>query len=62
MKDRHLVYTHVNPVVEKHNQLPADQIIGKTDADLFGEAAAAEIREAICGCWRAKSTNRRWSA
>ena len=45
MKDRNLVYTHVNPIIEKQNQMPADQIIGKTDAELFGEEFAAGIRE-----------------
>jgi PAS domain S-box-containing protein len=43
IKNRDLVYTHVNPIVEKQNNRPAAEIIGKTVDDLFDfdpEAAA----------------------
>jgi len=46
MKDRNLVYTHVNPIVEKQNRLPTDQIIGKTDIELFGDDYKPELHDA----------------
>lgn len=39
MKDLSMDYTLVNPRMEKLLGRPASEIIGKTDADLFGEAA-----------------------
>jgi len=45
IKDQNLRYTHVNPAIGRLFEQPASEIIGKTDGDLFGEDAAAHIRE-----------------
>ncbi|MFQ5780579.1 MAG: PAS domain S-box protein [Nitrospiria bacterium] len=45
IKDCDLRYAQVNPVVEEAFGRPASQLIGLTDDDLFGEEAAAHIRE-----------------
>jgi PAS domain S-box-containing protein len=45
MKDQGLVYTWVNPAMERLFGLPAAEWIGKTDPHLFGEEAAREIEE-----------------
>ncbi len=43
-KDFTLKYTSVNPAMERLFRLPASQLIGQTDDDLFGEEAASRIR------------------
>ena len=43
-KDLTLKYTYVNPAMERLFRLPASQLIGQTDDDLFGEEAAIHIR------------------
>jgi PAS domain S-box-containing protein len=45
IKDRSLSYTQVNPAMERLFGCPAAEIFGKSDEDLFGEEAAAHIRE-----------------
>ncbi|MCK4647995.1 PAS domain S-box protein, partial [bacterium] len=45
IKDRALRYTLVNPAMEKLFGLPASQILGKKDDDLFDKVAASHIRE-----------------
>jgi len=45
VKDCSLRYTLVNPAMEKLFELPADQLVGKTDEDLFGPEAGAHIRQ-----------------
>jgi PAS domain S-box-containing protein len=43
IKNRFLKYTYVNPAMEKLFQLPARALLGKTDAELFGEVAGKHI-------------------
>lgn len=43
IKDRQLRYTLVNPAMEKLVKLPAEQLVGKNDAQVFGEAEAARL-------------------
>ena len=43
IKDIHLKYIHVNPSMEKLFGLPASNLIGKTDIELFGEEAGKHI-------------------
>lgn len=45
IKDPELNYVLVNPCVEKVLQLPADQIVGRMDDDLFGSGFGATTRE-----------------
>ena len=45
LKDRRLAYTLVNPAMERLFGLPADQWIGKTDRQLFGEEAARSMEQ-----------------
>jgi PAS domain S-box-containing protein len=45
IKDRFLRYTHVNPAVERLFESPASKLIGRTDAELFGEEAGAHLTE-----------------
>ncbi len=45
-KDRRLQYTLVNPAMEKIAGMPAQQMLGKDDAQLFGGAMAAALAEA----------------
>ncbi len=46
VKDRSLRYIQVNPAMGQLLDLPIEQIIGKTDQDLFGVEAAAWISQA----------------
>ena len=46
IKDRSLHYTQVNPAMERLFDWPAADLIGKTDKDLFGAEAEAQIRAA----------------
>jgi two-component system cell cycle sensor histidine kinase/response regulator CckA len=45
IKDRSLRYIQVNPAMAQLFSRPAADLIGKTDAELFGEEAATFIRE-----------------
>ena len=45
IKDRHLRYTLVNPTMEHLFGIPASQLLGKSDEELFGDEAGAHIRE-----------------
>ena len=45
IKDRHLRYTLVNPTMEQLFGVPASQLLGKSDEELFGDEARAHIRE-----------------
>lgn len=45
IKDRSLRYIQVNPAMEKLFGLPATELIGKTDIDLFGTVAGAMINK-----------------
>ena len=45
IKDRHLRYTLVNPTMEHLFGVPASQLLGKSDEELFGDEAGAHIRE-----------------
>jgi len=45
IKDHHLRYTLVNPAMERLFGLPASQLLGKSDEELFGDEAGAHIRE-----------------
>ena len=45
IKDHHLRYTLVNPAMERLFGLPASQLLGKSDEELFGNEAGAHIRE-----------------
>ncbi|MFQ6091845.1 MAG: PAS domain S-box protein, partial [bacterium] len=45
IKDCSLRYTEVNPAMERLFELPAEELIGKTDEDLFGKEAASHIRQ-----------------
>ncbi len=45
IKDRDLKYVQVNPAMERLFERPAAELIGQTDADLFGEEAGAHVRE-----------------
>ncbi|MGB9639463.1 MAG: sensor domain-containing diguanylate cyclase [Anaerolineales bacterium] len=46
VKDLDLRYVQVNPAMGKLLNLPLDEIIGKTDAELFGSQAARDINQA----------------
>ncbi len=46
VKDASLKYTHVNPYFATIVDLPESQIVGRTDEELFGKAAAEILREA----------------
>lgn len=46
IKDTSLRYIQVNPAMERLLGLPMTEIVGKSDAELFGEAAAQQIRQA----------------
>jgi PAS domain S-box-containing protein len=45
IKDRDLRYVQVNPAMEALFGMTAEALIGKTDEDLFGAEAGAEVRE-----------------
>ena len=45
IKDRELRYVQVNPAMERLFGLPASELIGKTDAELFGEESGPHITE-----------------
>jgi PAS domain S-box-containing protein len=45
LKDLSLKYTHVNPAMESLFQLPAQELIGKSDEEIFGEEAGSHIRK-----------------
>jgi len=45
IKDRTLKYTQVNPAMERLFGVPASELIGKTDDDLFDKEAGAHLRE-----------------
>jgi len=45
IKDRQLKYTLINSSMERMSGLPASQIIGLTDEELFGQEAGAHIRK-----------------
>jgi PAS domain S-box-containing protein len=45
IKNHHLKYTLVNPAMERLFGLPASQLLGKTDEELFGDEAGFHIRE-----------------
>ncbi len=45
IKDRTGRYTHLNPAVERLFGLPAERLVKMTDEALFGQEAAASIRE-----------------
>ncbi len=45
IKDRSLRYTQLNPAMEQLFKRPTSELIGQTDAELFGEDAGAHIRE-----------------
>ena len=51
-KDMDLRYTLVNPAVEALFDLPADQLIGKDDGELFGEETGRHICEVDGGVLR----------
>ncbi len=46
LKDRDLRYTHVNPAMEKLFGFRSAELLGKTDAELFGEETAMHCRDA----------------
>ena len=43
IKDRSLRYTHVNPAMERLFQLPASEIIGKKDQNLYGQPPSRHL-------------------
>ncbi|MEJ2715659.1 MAG: sigma 54-interacting transcriptional regulator [Deltaproteobacteria bacterium] len=45
IKDRSGRYTHVNPAMETLFELPASQLIGKTDSALFGHEIGRQLTE-----------------
>jgi len=45
IKDRSFRYTQANPAMEKLFGLPASELLGRTDDELFGETAGAHIME-----------------
>ena len=45
LKDRDFVYTHVNPAFLRALDLREEQVIGKTDNDLFGAQEATYIKD-----------------
>ncbi|MFH1112848.1 MAG: sigma 54-interacting transcriptional regulator [Pseudomonadota bacterium] len=45
VKDRSHVYTHVNPAMENLLALPASQIVGRKDEDLFGPSTARHLED-----------------
>lgn len=44
-KDRRLRYTLINPYMETLFELPSEQILGKTDEELFGPEVGGRLRE-----------------
>jgi two-component system cell cycle sensor histidine kinase/response regulator CckA len=46
LKDCDLRYTHINPAMERLFGFRSPELVGKTDAELFGEEGAAHCREA----------------
>lgn len=44
IKDRDLRYTHVNPAMLRLLERPLEQVIGKTDGDMFPEDSSKKIR------------------
>ncbi len=46
IKDKSFRYTHVNTAMEKLFNVPASDLIGKSDVELFGNEAAKHIRKA----------------
>lgn len=46
VKDQNLRYLHVNPAMERLMGMPAGEIVGKTDHELFGVQAGEQIRAA----------------
>ncbi|MEW6138052.1 MAG: sigma 54-interacting transcriptional regulator [Thermodesulfobacteriota bacterium] len=45
VKDRYLRYTHVNPAMLRFVGKPAEEVVGKTDEDIFGPQLAHTIRD-----------------
>lgn len=45
IKDQFLKYTHVNPAMEQLFELPASELLERTDLDLFGEESGEYIQE-----------------
>lgn len=45
IKDRSLRYTHVNPAMERLFGIPASEIIGKKDRDLYGKSPSRHLEE-----------------
>ncbi len=45
VKDRKLRYVMVNPAMERLFELPAEKLLGKSDAELFGKEAGHHIEE-----------------
>jgi two-component system response regulator AtoC len=45
IKDKSLTYTHVNPAMSKLLEKPIDEIVGKTDSDLFPEEPSKKTRD-----------------
>ncbi|MCK4624242.1 MAG: PAS domain S-box protein, partial [Phycisphaerae bacterium] len=45
IKDRELRYVQVNPAMEGLFDLPESELVGKTDAELFGEEAGRHVAE-----------------
>jgi PAS domain-containing protein len=54
MKNRELRYTQVNPAMERLFGRPAGELLGRMDAELFGEAAGAASPRRIAACSRGK--------
>lgn len=48
IKDFSLKYTLVNPAMERLFDLPAAQMVGRSDAELFGEEAGRHVAEVDC--------------
>ncbi len=45
MKDRHLKYTHVNPAMARVFGLDADEIIGRTEEDVYGDRPGKRVKQ-----------------
>ncbi len=45
IKDKNLRYTQVNPSMEAFFKLPAEELIGHTNEDIFGEEIGLNVRE-----------------
>jgi PAS domain S-box-containing protein len=54
MKDRSRRYVSINPAMERLFELPASEIYGMTDEDLFGDKAGSHIREMDLSVLRGK--------